>query len=402
MSDLMTLTFSELRDAWQSLLVFYLTGAFIALGVSLGNGDVMKSRPYPIDAIMRFDGLHYLDITEHNYRYDPDSRSTVAFFPLYPLLARGTATLTGSEPNVALILTSNAALLGALVVLARYARARPGDHGDSSAWTLTAFCVYPAAFFLRMGYSESCFTLFALLMLLGMARRWPPVLIAVCAGLCTATRPVGVAATAAVIYYLARQDAPRPARLKRIIFLTPVACSGLLAYMAYQAYEFGDPLAFAHTQEHWTSHAPADRSTPAKIAALATLEPITGIYDAESPRYWAGWQDSDSVLFTLAFWNAPLYLLAVGLVAFGAVRGWLTGPEVVFGAATLLIPYLTRAYEMSMASHARFASVAIPAHLVAGRMLAAMPPPLAGAVCALSATVMVLWTALYASGRSFF
>jgi hypothetical protein len=57
---------------------------------------------------------------------------------------------------------------------------------------------------------------------------------------------------------------------------------------------------------------------------------------------------------------------------------------------------------MSMASHARFAAAVVVIYPVMGRILASWPPALAGAVCALSAVIMMCWTALYVSGHTLF
>jgi hypothetical protein len=57
---------------------------------------------------------------------------------------------------------------------------------------------------------------------------------------------------------------------------------------------------------------------------------------------------------------------------------------------------------MSMASHARFAAAVIVIYPVLGRILAALPPTVAGAVCSLSAVILMCWTALYVSGHVMF
>ena len=62
----------------------------------------------------------------------------------------------------------------------------------------------------------------------------------------------------------------------RATWLLPLACWGLLAYMAMQYARFGDPLIFASTQDYW-------RVRPAvppgvRTLALATWEPIWSAY----------------------------------------------------------------------------------------------------------------------------
>jgi hypothetical protein len=173
--------------------------------------------------------------------------------------------------------------------------------------------------------------------------------------------------------------------------------------MAYQYVEFGNPFAFAQTQEHWKHQIPVAHPTFAEKAwALVELEPIRGVFDPESRRYWRGADPSHGVLSNLFFWNPVLFVTSAALVAWGAWRKWLTGPEVVLGAALLAIPYLTRAYEMSMASHARFAAAVVVIYPMLGRLLAALPPPAACVAVSLSAVLLSYWTALYTAGYPFF
>jgi hypothetical protein len=257
--------------------------------------------------------------------------------------------------------------------------------------------------FFRMAYAESLFLACALLTLYGIARGWPLVPLALAAGLATATRPVGVAVTATLLWHVLARPGPLASRLRKALALAPLACWGLLAYMAYQWVAFGTPLAFAQTQQHWTHLAPEQHpGWGQKLWALATLEPIRGVYDPGSRRFWYLSEGDDNILFVLSFWNPVLFLLAGGLLALGAWRRWLTGPEIVLGVGLLAIPYVTRAYEMSMASHGRFAAVVIPNYLVLGRLLAAAPAPVAAVAVSLSACLLAFWTALYAAGYPFF
>jgi hypothetical protein len=46
-----------------------------------------------------WDATHYLSIIERGYFYVPNQRSNVAFFPLYPFLARGLVWATGLVHN---------------------------------------------------------------------------------------------------------------------------------------------------------------------------------------------------------------------------------------------------------------------------------------------------------------
>ena len=161
-----------------------------------------------------------------------------------------------------------------------------------------------------MALAESTFLAAALLTMIGIHRRWPLTITAFAAGLATATRPVGVFLTAAFLWRALFQSTGQiGARLVRAALLAPLACWGLLAYMAYQYVEFGNPFAFAQTQEHWKHQIPVAHPTFAEKAwALVELEPIRGVFDPESRRYWRGADPSHGVLSNLFFWNPVLFV----------------------------------------------------------------------------------------------
>jgi hypothetical protein len=185
--------------------------------------------------------------------------------------------------------------------------------------------------------------------------------------------------------------------LLRAALLAPLACWGLLAYMLYQQLAFATPWAFVQTQEHWTLGMPADRRWQAKAESLLALEPIWGVYNPESQRYWEKTLPCGGPWFSILYWNPILFLLAAGLVTLGRCKHWLTASECILCMSLLAIPYLTRAYEMSMGSHARFAAVALGQYLVIGRLFGPAGAPLRFAICAPLAALSCLFTSLYAA-----
>jgi hypothetical protein len=255
-----------------------------------------------------------------------------------------------------------------------------------------------------MALAESLFVAAVLLTLIAIQRRWPLVLTAFVAGLTTATRPVGVAASAAFLWSLLRLPNTSPAkRGALVIVLAPLSCWGLLEYMYFQHVAFGNAFAFAQTQEHWSHQSPvAQPGIVEKSTSLLTLEPIVGVFDPGSTRNWQRSNGEDSWPFNLFFWNPVLFLTSAGLVIYGTCRRWLTGPESVLGAFLVAIPYVTRSYEMSMASHARFGAAVVVIYPVLGRMLRAWPAPIAAITVSYCALLMMTWVALYVSGHALF
>lgn len=98
----------------------------------------------------RWDTVNYIEIAQNGYA---NPQNTI-WPPLYPLLIRGGLAL-GLHPLAAALLVSNAAALGFFWLLYRLAE-REWD-AALARHTLLAVVIFPTAFFLVAGYSESLF-----------------------------------------------------------------------------------------------------------------------------------------------------------------------------------------------------------------------------------------------------
>jgi len=416
-----------------STALLVLLGVFLALDFFEGVGQRLSPRKIPVSddpflvATTHWDGQWCLQVASEGYFYDADKMSNVAFFPLYPMFVAAVFRATGIPLEWAGLVVAHVLLIAAFVLLAayvaqRYARASP----QLAVYVVLAFGLFPTTFFLRMTYNESTFLALALLAMFGMERGWRPVVVAVIVGLATAARPVGVALVPALWLYVwhrgetgphprplsrtrERGDAgPHPQPLSRIrergvlrrlapiIYLTPVALWGLLAYMAFQYAEFDEPLAFAKTQSHWRRR-PAE-SWGEKALALAAWEPIWSAYMPSSPGYTARRGAEVPAWCNLQMADPVFFVATAALVGLGAAKRWLTGGEVLLSAGLLLIPYVTRGFEMCMASQGRYASLAFPVYLVLGRLLCGAPLVVSVAVFAISAVYLAIYAALFAAG----
>jgi hypothetical protein len=393
-----------LGDVRVGAAVYLLTSLPVFAAVFVGTRPGLMEQQGTVTDFLHgfchYDGGHFESIIHDGYWYDPARGSNIAFFPGYPLAVEGVLRLSGCSTRLAMVTISNVSLCLSFIVLAAYLRIRFPDEPASSRLTiLTLIGVLPAGFFFRMGYSESLFLLFVSLLLLGFVQRWPVIVLAVLAGALTGIRAVGLAAGAAVIVQVLA-DTSRGSPGKRVAtaaLLAPVTCWGLLAFMGYQQVRFGTPIAFALTQEHWSFYSPAPGDIPTKALRLALAEPIWNSYVPGSSRYWARFESEGMPVLGLLFWNPILFAIAVVAVIVGWRRGWLAAHEAILGLGLLLIPYATRADEMSMGSHARFAAVAIPAYVVIGRMLERLSAPARWLVLAALAALMTLWAALFAA-----
>jgi hypothetical protein len=249
-----------------------------------------------------------------------------------------------------------------------------------------------------MAYAEGLFVFALLSLLYGMARRWPLLWLAIITGFITAVRPVGIAASAAFMVHVLVGPGKRGYQKAAVaLLLFPISCWGLLGYMGYQAIMFENPLAFAQTQEHLTMMMPG-HGLATKLRSLLALEPVWGLYIPGYPRYWANADPYGHVFFSILFWNPVCFILAAALLLLGGLKHTLTIGELVLGIGLLGIPYVTRSYEMSMASHARFSAVVVVDYLVVGRVLARYPAIAACAIYPGCSVLLFAWSALFGAG----
>jgi hypothetical protein len=449
-----------------ALTYWYLTGLLAALAFSFGIYLVRpaphaRAARDLLDAFTWQDGRWYKEIATKGYEYDQADRCNVAFFPAYPLLARAVMAATGVRAEAALLIVSNVSLFAALASLAFYVRDRyPQAPPDLTDYTVLIAALCPTGCFFRLTYSESTFLLLAVLAMYAMLRRSPLWATALIVGLATATRPVGIALLAPFAIHIVRRsradeftalsgssrvkvaDAHQPqaparaheadaeqnaseARprqnqfrgsraaltVARLALYMPVACWGFGAFTAYQYVAFGDPFATAKVQKNW--------GTPAawrdKAVALATLEPLRSVYDPKSAAFWPRSDQHGIPWFSLQFVTPVLFVAATALIALGAslslrngVGGslmsvrWLSIEETSFAALLLLIPYVTRAYEMGMGSMGRFVSVVFPVYLVLGQFVVRLPGALRATLLALAGFFLAACTALYAASYLIF
>jgi hypothetical protein len=396
-------------DLLTGVAVYAVTALPVAAGLAAATTPGLLPREGPPPDVLScccyFDGGHYWNITTRGYWVSAEGQSPVAFFPGYPLAARLIAWATGSGAKLALVVTSNLALVAALALLSAYLRAKDvGAPPGTRLATVALVGVWPVGFYFRMAYSESLFLALVALLMLGMVRRWPVWVLAAVAGAATGVRAVGVAASAAAVVHVLCDPARGPLRnrIATAALLAPLSCWGLFAFMGFQYLTFGDALAFAEAQRHWVHYTPAPGDTGPRWLRLALAEPLWNVYVPGSARHWTLVDRHGNPLLGLAFWNPLLFALALAAVVLGWWRRWLSGPEAVLGLGLLLIPYVSRADEWSMISQARFASVALPALVVLGRLAARLPRAASGALFAVLSGVLGLWTALFATARPMF
>lgn len=198
-----------------------------------------------------WDAANYVRIAQFGY----DTYYDVAFFPLFPLLVHIVALPFGPYAYLpAGMLVSNAALLGAILVLYQLAADTLGD--AVARKTILYLCIFPTALFFFAAYNEALFLFLTAGAFLALRRqRWW--LAGIAGFLAALTRSAGVLLIFPYLYELWQTINYSSSSKKQILvrllptLLIPLG-TGLYAYYCWQIR--GNPLAFATVQPHWGRH----------------------------------------------------------------------------------------------------------------------------------------------------
>ena len=143
-----------------AICIFCCSRAVVALGLVFSrkylptDADVWSAGPMWYHQLLQWDSEWYFKIVTEGYRYngDPTIQQNIVFYPLYPILARGLATISGLAPADALLLISNTAGLLAILVLFKLVREEFDDQVALATIALLSF--FPASVLLSAGYTE--------------------------------------------------------------------------------------------------------------------------------------------------------------------------------------------------------------------------------------------------------
>ena len=204
---------------------------------------------YLLDSWFYRDSQWFHQIVVAGYSYDGAALpSTVAFFPVYPVIVRALTLLTGLNVDLAAMFVANASFLGALVFMHKLCA---HEYGDATARRAVLYmAVFPTAFFSFAPYSESTFLLCTVASLYYMrtGRWW---LAGLFGSLAAGTRILGFLLCIPFVIEYARSIQVDPRRLRPNVFGGLLIPGGLLAYMVYLDGLTGDPLAFVHAASGW-------------------------------------------------------------------------------------------------------------------------------------------------------
>lgn len=257
-----------------------------------------------VNVLCRWDSGWYLGIAEHGYQEPParvGERTNHAFFPLYPLLMRGVATLTGLETSVAGRVVSFAAFVAGLCLFATWVQRNRGP--DAVEPAVLVLVLFPTAFFFAAVYTESLVLFLSVGAVLAAqtGRRGLAALAGYLAGLTRITGVVLAPYAFLVSYREARGRglSPRRAALGAAVpGLAPLL--GFATFLGYFAVRFGDPFLFAKAQHNW-----ADRKKTTMEGPVLVLQDFF-----------------DSVVTGRLFHRNPTRTIEVVLLVLVAWLGW--------------------------------------------------------------------------------
>jgi Gpi18-like mannosyltransferase len=331
-----------------------------------------------------FDGEHYVNVAEGGY-----AKGSPAFFPLYPLLMRLAAVLFGGPVSpgalsVYGVLISLVAFLFALYFVYRIAEDGWGLRAAQGAVLALAF--FPTSFFFNAVYTESLFLALSAGAIWAASVRKDFLLACLLAGLATATRSVGVL----LLFPLVAEWSERPREYGwRAAYLILVP-TGLVAYMAYLWWRFGDPLLFYGEQAEW-GREPAGASGFVNAFRLAYEDALLLFNPANYEPF-----DFGRLIYVLSATNHLYSLLFLLFALTVLVAGWRLLPVDLwaYALAILAVPILFASVTSPLMSAPRFVLAAFPLFIVLGATVLENRKVLLGWLLA-SATASLAFTTLF-------
>jgi hypothetical protein len=244
-------------------LVAVLTVHLVSKGTAfLSNLLVPAARPRPFpmpfestklaETFAAWDSGWYFDISQRGYYWSSSGQSSLAFFPLYPLLIRALAWPFGGGDRalwLAGIALSYVCLFLGLAVLHRLTATTFDGNREAARRTVLYVAVFPFAYFFTQVYTESLFLLTSVsAVAAAVASRWGWA--GVFGALAALTRPNGIL-VAVPLGLLALAGRPRLGELVRRGLALALVPLGFGTYCVFAYRLSGDPLGWLRAQAQW-------------------------------------------------------------------------------------------------------------------------------------------------------
>jgi hypothetical protein len=344
-----------LRRVGPVLIIWAVSRMYVVFGILLGRKvgflPTGQEGRFPLESrwwesILRWDAGWYISIVTNGYSYAPDgNQHSIAFFPLYPLLVKFLTFFFGPHVAPLGLIVSNMFFLAAILLLFRYTEKYHPDVDPQFVVFLAAF--HPFGFFYSSMYTESlflCLAIFAFLMFKEQRFSMSALGLSL---LCITRLPgVFVAATLGLAYLFSQVLICEKGRLhlncKRLVSFvvwSGISASGLLAFILYQYFRFGQWNAFIRAHEAWQRH-------------IGDYHGLLGQFDWE--------------LYSLMN-SLPALLILGTSIALSLVKGYRVYAP--WGFLLVFVPALTG----NLTSMQRYSTVFFPMVILLGRLCRDMP-----------------------------
>lgn len=303
-----------------------------------------------VEVFVAWDSGWYWDIATRGYYFRPDGQSSIAFFPLYPMVMRAVAAPFGGGAAatwIAGIVVALLAYIFALIAIHRLTERISGSR-ETARRTILYIAVFPWSLFMAGVYAESMFLLTSVLAISrAYDGRWRQA--GVWGALVTLTRPNGIL-IGLPLALLALADKPRLRELASRIGALALVPAAMAGYCVYVYWLTGDPLGWMAAQAHWgysLGHPPWQQ----------LLRLMSGLIEHGPYAYFF---TSDIVPYEMLHGVPALLFLALTPLIFRHL-GVAMGAYVL---ASLLVPLSSNTLE----GLGRYASVLFPVFMLAGSM----------------------------------
>lgn len=229
-------------------LVALLAVGYASQSLSPWQGKSCGARMYP--PYFRWDSSWYTGIAQRGYTYSEEKNSSIAYFPLFPMVLRTVhPALPLKLPMLGFCLNIVFSFL-TLLILYRLVRIDFSDR--ESIAIVSVWLLFPASYFLVTGYPDALFALLtATSLYFGRKRKWTKA--GVAAALLALTKPYGILMMPVLLLEYLWDSGWS---LRRVFskkawtpLLLPLVAFG--AFLVFNVVKFGTPFAFLIAQRTW-------------------------------------------------------------------------------------------------------------------------------------------------------